>query len=228
MILWEIAGVGLVSPLDLAFIRIELTHDDLQERGLANAVRPHDREPFATLHQEIHTMEHVVVSEGLFHPFDLEDVPSAVSNLLESESRITARAWGELDQPLRFLLDHAHPALRLARLARLGAEAIHKFLVVRDLAFPGGDSLLPALPLGLLGLKKSRVVPVVEKHGLVVDIEDVRGDIVEKAVVVGDDDHGPGKVAQEHLQPPDGEDVEVVRRLVEEQDIRGARQYLSE
>ena len=185
MILCEIRRMGLVSPLGLALIGLELAHHDLEEGGLADAIRPHDRQPFAALHQEIHTMEHPVLAKSLFHPFELEDVASAVSHLLEAERRIAARAGSELHQPLRPLLDHAHLALRLARLTRLGAEAVHKLLVMRDLSFPSGDSLLPALALGLLRVEKGRVVPVIEEHGLVVDVEDVRGDVVEKSVIVG-------------------------------------------
>ena len=109
-------------------------------------------------------MEHMVVSESLFHSLDLEDVSSTVPNLLEAESRITAGAGSEFDQPFRPLLDHAHLALRLARFAGLGTEAIHEFLMMRDLAFPGGNSLLPAFALGLLRVEKSCVIAVIEEY----------------------------------------------------------------
>ena len=100
--------------------------------------------------------------------------------------------------------------------------------MMRNLPLPNGDLLLPALALGLLGLQKGRVVPGVADDRLVVEVQDPGRHIVEEAVVVTDDDDRAPKAAQELLQPPDREDVEVVGGLVEEQRVRCARQHLGQ
>ena len=82
---------------------------------------------------------------------------------------------------------------------------------------------LRLVPLVPFFLEERSVVPVIEDDRLVVDVEDVRGDPVEELVVVGNHNHGARKVAHERLEPTYREDVQVVRRLVQEQDVGCAR-----
>ena len=77
-----------------------------------------------------------------------------------------------------------------------------------------------------LGLQEGGVVPGVELHRLVVDVEDAGRHVVEEPVVVGDHHQHPREVAQPGLQPADGEDVQVVGRLVQEQGVGVAGQHL--
>ena len=87
--------------------------------------------------------------------------------------------------------------------------------------------LLPLADGGLL-LDERRVVAGVERDGPVVDVEDVRRDVVEEALVVRDDDGAALVRAEELLEPADREDVEVVGRLVEQQHVRPADEHLRE
>ena len=73
-----------------------------------------------------------------------------------------------------------------------------------------------------------RVVAGVDGDGAVVDVEDVRGDVVEEALIVGDHDRAALVHGEEPLEPADGEDVEVVRGLVEQEDVRTAEEHLRE
>ena len=66
----------------------------------------------------------------------------------------------------------------------------------------------------------------VERDGSVVDVQRMAGDVVQEALVVGDDHRAAGVAGQELLQPADGEDVEVVGRLVEQQHVDAAHQHL--
>jgi hypothetical protein len=75
-------------------------------------------------------------------------------------------------------------------------------------------------------LHERRVVAVVQRHGGVVHVQDVRGDVVEEAVVVRDHDHRAGETPQELLEPADRQDVQVVGRLVEQQHVGRACQHL--
>ncbi len=53
----------------------------------------------------------------------------------------------------------------------------------------------------------------------VVDVDDDRGHVVQKTVVVGDHQGCASELIEETLEPADGENVEMVRRFVEEQYI---------
>ena len=52
-----------------------------------------------------------------------------------------------------------------------------------------------------------------------VELEDPAGDVVEEVAVVGDGEHRPGVLGEEPLEPGDGLGVEVVGRLVEQQQV---------
>ena len=173
-------------------------------------------------------MQHFVVAERLFDAFEHEHIATTGAPLLKAEGRVATRAARQLHHLLFPLLNQPQLVLGLTGFARLGAEAIHKLLVMGDLAFAAGNFLFSPCALGLLGLQEGRVVAPIELDGLVVNVEDAGADVIEETVIVRDDHHRPGKIAQEGLQPADREDVEVVGRLVEQQRIRGTRQHLSE
>ena len=61
---------------------------------------------------------------------------------------------------------------------------------------------------------------------LVVDVGDVRADLVQEVPVVRDDDERAVVALEERLQPVDRVEVEVVRRLVEQQRFRAAVERL--
>src|SRR5690606_4845195 len=87
--------------------------------------------------------EDLLVAVRLRHARDLEDVPAALALGREREARRPARRGLEL---LHLdLLDLLEAALRLPRLRRLGAEALHPRLLLRD-------DRLGARDLGLLAL----------------------------------------------------------------------------
>ena len=86
------------------------------------------------------------------------------------------------------LLDLLEAALRLLRLGRLRAEALHERALVGDDLLGAGDLRLLALARGRLLDDERGVVARVRRDGLVVDVEDVRGDVVEEALVVRDDE----------------------------------------
>ncbi len=54
----------------------------------------------------------------------------------------------------------------------------------------------------------------------------MRGDAVEEPAVVADHDHAAREVEKRFLQRAQRVDVEIVRRLVEQQDVRPGLQHL--
>ena len=57
------------------------------------------------------------------------------------------------------------------------------------------------------------------EHPATIDLEDPRGEAAEECPVVGHEQERPVPAAQEFLEPGDGVDVEMIRRLVEEEEI---------
>ena len=221
-------GLGLVAPLHGAGVGLQFPHDDLEKGRLADAVGAHDRQPVAALHRQVHPVEYLVVAESLLHPLHGEHLAAAAAPLLQLEGGVAARAGGQLHHALGDPVDHPLLAPRLARLRRLGPEAVDEPLVVGDLPLAVGDLLLAPLALAALGLEEGGVVPGVELHRLVVDVEDAGRNVVEEPVVVGDDHQHAREVAQPRLQPADGQDVQVIGGLVQQQGVGLAGQHLGQ
>ena len=80
------------------------------------------------------------------------------------------------------------------------------------------DSLLAGQP-GLLLLQPRRVVALPGDARTPVELEDPSGHVVEEVAVVGDGDHRPRVVLQGALEPGHRLGVEVVGRLVEEEQV---------
>ena len=126
------------------------------------------------------------------------------------------------------LLEHLDPALDLRRLGRLIAEPVDEGLHPRDLVVL--IALLLAQPFHPR-LALAEVVAVVA--GVVgeraqPDLGDPRHDRVEEEAIVRDEDHGVRIVREVFLQPVARVEVEVVRRLVEQQQAGATEQQLGE
>ena len=132
---------------------------------------------------------------------------------LQLALRRTSRVVGLVEQ----LLVGAEAGLALG-LAGLGAHA-HPFELARERALPGVDLLLLArMPLQLL-LEPARVVAGERDAPAPVELQDPLRDVVEEVAVVGDGDDRARVLLEEPLQPLDGLGVEVVGRLVEQQQV---------
>ena len=111
----------------------------------------------------------------------------------------------------------AHAVLRLGALrARAGADPREFALQETLTATFGllGDALTNGLRFEIRG-----VIPRMRKRAAIRDLDDARGDDIEEVTVVGDEDDRTGKVVQTILQPANGLGVEMVRRLVEQEQV---------
>ena len=79
-----------------------------------------------------------------------------------------------------------------------------------------------------LGFQIGGVVAFVGNAAAAVELENPAGDIVEEVAVVGDDQHGALVGAQVLFQPRGGLGVEMVGRLVEQQQVRLGQQQLAQ
>ncbi len=162
-------------------------------------------------------MEDVQISVGFCQASDGEDLLAAPG------------AFGEADlhaSPLPLfmedveLLQHLDPALDLAGLCGLVAEPLDKFPDFLDLRPLQLHLLFQGLPAAVLLAEVVGVVPLVDRDCPVGELGDHGDDLVQKDPVVGDGEDRAGIVLEPALQPLHALRVEVVRRLVEEHDVR--------
>ena len=114
--------------------------------------------------------------------------------------------------------------VRVEPVARLRALRAHAGAHVFQL---GAQEALPP-PFGLPGdllaqgarLEVGGVIPRMRPCAAVGQLHDARGDVLEEVAIVRDEDHRAGEGAQEFLQPRDGRGVEMIGRLVEQQQVR--------
>jgi hypothetical protein len=214
-----------VAELALAAIRSERPGGQAQQRRLARAVGSRERDPVPAADLRV---------EALVDP--LRSV--CERHALEAEHEVAGAGRGRKAQPQRARvglalgalgaqpLDQLLAAVRLTRLARLRAEAVHQALRVGD---PGVEVLAPRIldlaPLALLPLELG-VVAAVDGEPPPFELGDAPRVPVEKRPVVRDHEHRARVAGQRLLEPGDRGQVEVIRRLVEEQDLGTQQQEL--
>ena len=123
-------------------------------------------------------------------------------------------------------LEHLDAALHLRRLRRLVAEAIDELLHARDLfvlpLLRFAQPIQPGIALhDILG-----VVAVIVGQRAQREIGDARDDRVEEIAIVRHEDHGVRVVGEVALEPVARLEIEVIGRLVEQQQIRLAEEQL--
>ena len=124
---------------------------------------------------------------------------------------------GQLGQPL-------HPRLRLLGLGGLGLEAVDEALQVGALGLllVVGNLLLAQL-LGALALEVG-IAAHVQLGPAAVQVQGMGGDVVQELAVMRDQQQGARVLEQPLLQPEHRIQVQVVGRLVQQQQVRGHHQ----
>ena len=133
---------------------------------------------------------------------------------------------GRLDFIQLDLFQGTLPGGSLLGLGRVGTESGNKFLQLLDLFFLLFIRFLHLPDNELAGLIPEVIVSGVELDLTVVDVRNLGADLVQEITVMGNHDHRIFKIDQKFLQPCDGVQVQMVGRLVQQQDIRVAEQCL--
>jgi hypothetical protein len=203
-----------IAQPQVARVRLLLADDHAEERGLAGAVRADhaddaggreaerevlDQEPVAEPLADVVGLQHHVAQPRPGRDVDLHLVE--LHALLLGEQRLVAvEAGARLGAAaLRGL---AHP-LELAR-DRAGARLLAAFLVREPL---------------LLLLEPGGVIALEGEAAAAVELQDPAGHVVEEVAIVGDRDDGALVLLEVLLQPGHRLGVEVVRGLVEEEQV---------
>ena len=191
-----------------------LSRDHPEQRRLAGAVRPDDTDDASGRQVEGQVLDEQPVAEPLLHVLGPDD----------DVSEPRPRGNVDLDRvpPLGLvlgqqLLVRSEPRLRLG--VPRGRAHPHPFELALERPSAGGALLLLRREPGLLLLEPRGVVALEGDALPAVELQDPAGDVVEEVPVVGDGDDGALVGLQVPLEPGDGLGVEVVRRLVEEEEI---------
>jgi hypothetical protein len=113
-------------------------------------------------------------------------------------------------------------------LERVPAKSGDEVVQLRDLLFALRVVGLDARPDLRLGQHHVVVAADVGDDRLVVDVRDVRADLVQEMAIVRDHDQRAVVTDEELAEPVDRVEVQMVRRLVEQQRVRMAEQRLCE
>src|SRR5262249_29426400 len=231
LLLGEVRRDDAVPEPHRPTLRLALLQDRLEQRRLARAVRPDERDVLATLDREGRAVEQDAVADRNPQIFGLQDGAPAARWLEELEPELPRPAREQLDvtRRLRALLlvalDLAHLDLRLAGHLLSGrSEARDEALEPLDVGSDPAGSLRRRLqargPLDPPFVPRSgevrRTARLQLEHG-------VRNRLEEPAVVRDDPDPSVERL-QLALEPLEALDVEGVRRLVEQEQIRVATQ----
>ena len=202
--------------------------DRREQRRLPGAVRPDEPDLLAALDDERRVVEQPLVSRGERDVLGLEHDPPAARRVEEVEPERAALLRQRLDLVSRrraLLLepgDLRELRLRLLRLVLLVPEPLDEALEAGDVH---GDAVGDLA--GRLRPRRLLPPPLVPGPGEVVhatrcELEHRRRDRFQEPAVVRDEDHGRVDRLELALEPFEVLDVEVVRRLVEEEQVGAA------
>ena len=221
LLLREVADLNAVAGAN-AFA----AHELLEERRLAGAVRANERDVLSPLERERGlTEQNPVARHRHVQTIRLDHRASTPRRLEELEAEPARLAGEERDLVggggalLLESADVGQLRLRLFRLVLLGTEPLDEALEPDDVGLHALHLLLRVQgPRSLLAPPR---VPRAgeERRAAGVELERRRRHRLEEPTVVGDEDHRCVERRELALEPLEVRDVEVVRRLVEEEQI---------
>ena len=151
-----------------------------------------------------------------------DSIFSGVGKVISRTSWVTSAVTGFIR------LQHLDAGLRLTGFRGLGLEAVDEGL--QPLALVG-------LPLGVLGVEhfargallfERGVGSLVERQLAAIEVQDLVDRGVEQVAVMADDDHGARIVRQMVFEPQRALEIEIVGRLVQQQQIGRGEQRRGE
>ncbi|CCK06173.1 hypothetical protein BN128_4502 [Cronobacter sakazakii 696] len=203
---------------------MQFAHQRFQHGGFTHAVGAEDSQLLAHFQQQADVFKQRAVIEAFGHGLHFQRVAEQFLVLLEADKRVLTAGGFHLFQ--FDFVNLAGAGGRLTGFRGVGAKAAHKRLQVRNLGFFLG--VVRQQTLARLG-RRGHVFVVVARINAqlaVIEIRHVGADHVQEVTVVRNDNHGAVAIVQRLLQPANGVDVQVVRRFVEQQDIRVREQRL--
>ena len=199
----------------------------MQQRALADAVVADDSDPVAAHDAQREVLQQRPPVVAVRDVANLDDLaPGDFARLVDLNAR-RARALDARRAHLAQLLERAHASL-VARLARLDALANPDSLP-RRASCRTARSADPRPRRSCAFLRQIVAVAAGPAAQLAaIDVDDARGDLLDEAAVVRDEQNGAGMSSHGVLEPFDRTDVEMIGRLVEQQQLRVRDERLGE
>ena len=224
----EISDLQVRAELDGARIRLDLAEQELDQRALADAVVTDQAEAVAAHELEVEVADDRAFVKGLAEVRRFADDLAALLACvdLEVDAAHAVAAGGTLSAEF---FEASHAAL-IAGAAGFDALADPDFLLSPELVEAAVGQLF-GLKLFLLAAFVFGKLAGIGAEDASVKLDDAARDVVEELTVVSDDDKralGAEFRVDEVFERRDGDDVQMVRRLVEKQKIwlegKGERQ----
>ncbi len=210
----EIADLHRFPDLDPARVRFHKTADDFEERGLAAAVRPDDPDAVGSLENVAEIPEQYPAAIPFSQMIDLHGLAA------EARGQRTELHLAVLDDfvPVPERLKALNVRLLLGGPCPGAALHPRQILAVKRCHFPlrRGGRVEPLL----FQLQKPRVVRVIPPDFSPVDLQNLIRDLIEEIAVVCDHQNRAAERNQKLLQPLNHLRVQMIGRLVENQQIR--------
>src|SRR5207249_345021 len=214
-----------VAETERAAVGLLLADDHAEERRLAGAVRADHADDAAPRQVEVDAVHEQAVAVPLPEPARLDHEVAEPRTWRDRDARGTAARFGRLVLREELLVAREpRLALRLAGARRHP----HPLELARERPAARRGFLLLLREPSLLLLEPRGVVALPRGAEAAVELQDPAGDVVEEVAVVGDGDDGARIFLEMTLQPSDRFGVEVVRRLVEQQQIGLLEEHAAE
>ena len=225
LVLGEVVGDHLVPGDADARVGPVYAGQDPHQRRLAGAVGADERDAVAALHHQVHVLEHDVLGVRSPHALQLEEDAAGPGRVGELETDLLAlgRDLDQLD-----LVEHLDAALDLAGLGGLVAELVDEEGGLLDLFLLPPVRLPQAVHARLVLHDVVRVVAVIVGERSQAHLGDAQDGGVEEVAVVGDEHDRPRVVVQVLLEPVARREVQVVGRLVHEEQVGPGEQELGQ
>ena len=224
LILSKIAYLHVMANLQIS-LKGYLVHDTLHERRLTFTVFAHESHLLTTLNGQVDVVEDEVV---VSLPHLIANHRIVTRTQTGRELQVHGRVVHLVNLNGHYLFQLLHLLLHLHGLGSLITETFNKLLHVGNLlllVLVGSQLLFTTL------LAQNNILVVLH---LVVDDPSARNlqrtvcHIIDKRTVVTHQHHGTARLRQKLFQPLDGLNVQMVRRLVQQQHIRTLQQYLGQ
>ena len=226
MVLIEVADLHLAAEPGLPRDELDLPRDGLQQRGLPGAVQPDDAQ--------------------LLPALDLQLLQGLVKRIAIPTHARVLQHQGHIAAPLGFrkgelhlapVLDGIRDAVELGqvRAAAPGLLGVLPRDVAADVLFLLLDVILLAVEMALgqfqfllFFLHEFRVIAFVGPALAHINFQDAGGDFVQKVAVMRDDHHRRGAVGDKILEPSQRWQIQMVRGLIQQEQILALEHRLGE
>ncbi len=214
----EIGDLQIGPQLHLAGVGLQLAQQDLQQRRLARAIGPDDGQTVAADHPGREALQHRPLAErlgdriGLQHPL-ARGAPRVQAHRERAPGRAQAHGllFAQRHQPAQASLVAGAPGGDAPR-QPVGLALQLLVELAGDLGLGVGDLLHPAVEVGEALVQAAHLPALQPETG--------PRHMLQEGAVVADDQQGRAAGFEPRLQGFDGQDVQVVGRLVQQQHLR--------